>query len=110
MKNAKEVFRDILISCQTNCVLKIKLKGVDNPIITAVDRVSKKTIILKPTCLYGYTLPKRSISLTDIETVTRYHTHFNHPLFEKLRYIKNNISDLRRNFGSFGEQQSAQII
>jgi hypothetical protein len=110
MKNSKEIFRDILISCQTNCVLKIKLKGLDNPIITAVDRVTHKTIILKPTCLYGYTLAKRSISLTDIESVTRYNTLFNHPLFEKLRYIKNNISDLRRNFGSFTDQRSAHII
>lgn len=106
MKTAKEILQDILISAETKCVLKIKLKGVENPVITAVERVGKNRIILKLTCLYGYTLEKRSISLTDIEAVTRYKTRFNHPLFEKLRFIRNNISDIRRNFGSLNERQA----
>lgn len=106
MKTAKEIFQDILISAATNCVLKIKLKGIKNPVITAVDRVTKQRIILKPTCLYGYALKNRSISLPEIESVTRYRTQFNHPLFEKLRYIRTNISDIRRNFGSLDERQT----
>jgi hypothetical protein len=98
MRSKKDIFGDILLSAQTNCVLKIKLRNVVNPVITAVDKVSKNKIVLKPTCLYGYKIKKRTLTLLDIEAVTRYRTNFNSPLFEKLRYIKNNISSIRKNF------------
>lgn len=110
MKTTKEILRDILISAETSCVVKIKLKGVKNPVITAVERVEKKKIVLKPTCLYGYTLAKRTITLAEIESLTRYKTLFNHPLFERLRFIKNNIVEIRKNFGSFNEQQITGTI
>lgn len=97
MKTKKEIFRDILMSAETNCVLKIKLKNVPNPVITAVEKVQKNKIILKPTCLYGYKLKKSAITLLEIEGITRYKTHFDSPLFEKLRYIKNNIPGLEQN-------------
>jgi hypothetical protein len=97
MKTKKEVLRDILFSAQTNCVLKIKIRGMDNPVITAVDRVSKNKILLKPTCLYGYALSKREVTLLEIDAVTRYKTYFNHPIFENIRFIKNNLIDLRKN-------------
>lgn len=106
MKTSKEIFKDILISAQTNCVLKIKLKNLENPVITAVDHLSKNKIVLKPTCLYGYRLKKRNISLAEIESVTRYQTQFNHPLFEKLRFIKNNIADLRKSLDTFSQEPS----
>jgi len=105
MKSKKEIFRDILISAQTNCVLKIKLKGARNPVITAVDRVDKNMITLKRTCLYGFELEKRTITLLEIENVTRCRTKFDNPIFEKLRYIKNNISAIRQNFGDFDKNR-----
>lgn len=98
MRTKKDIFGDILQSAQTNCVLKIKLRNAENPVITAVEKVSKNKIVLKPTCLYGYKIKKRTLTLLDIESVTRYRTNFNNPLFEKLRYIKNNISRIRKNF------------
>ncbi|MEX2232883.1 MAG: hypothetical protein WD824_12020 [Cyclobacteriaceae bacterium] len=106
MKSKKEIFKDILMSAQTNCVLKIKLIGDPNPVITAVDRVEKNKITLKPTCLYGYKIKKRAITLLEIESVIRYKTYYNHPLFEKMRFIKNNISYIRKNFGALNEQSS----
>lgn len=104
MKSKKEIFRDILLSAETSCVLKIKLHNVSNPIITAVDTVQKGKIVLKATCLYGYKLRKRTITLPEIEAVTRYKTNFDSPLFEKLRFIKNNISAIRHNFKSFDQE------
>jgi hypothetical protein len=109
MKSKKEIFKDILISAQTDCVLKIKLVNHANPVITAVDHISKNKIVLKPTCLYGYKLKKRNITLLEIGQVTRYKTQFNHPLFEKLRFIKNNISQIRRNIGSFADEPSGVL-
>lgn len=106
MKTAKEIIRDLLISAQTNSVLKIQLKGVKNPVITAVESVGRKRILLKPTCLYGYALKKRSIALADIVNVVRYKTRFNNPMFEKLRFIRKNISNIRQNFGSVNEPQA----
>ena len=103
MKSKKDIFKDILISAQTGSVLKIKLRDSETPVITAVDHISRNKIVLKPTCLYGYPLRKRNITLLEIESVIRYKTHFNHPLFERLRFIKNNISAIRRNFGSLNE-------
>lgn len=109
MKTAKEIFRDILISAQTNCVLKIKLKDSEKPMITAVEKVGKKRIVLKPTCLYGYELEKRYITLPEIETVKRYKTQFDNPLFERMRFIKNNISKVRRSFGSLNEPSTGYL-
>ena len=106
MKTKKEIFKDILMSAQTGSVIKIKLRDTENPLITAVDHISKNRIVLKPTCLYGYRLKKRNITLLEIESVILYKTHFHHPLFEKLRFIKNNISELRKNFGTLHEDAS----
>jgi hypothetical protein len=104
MKSKKEIFRALLLSAKTSCVLKIKLQNVPNPIITAVEKVEKRKIILKPTCLYGYVLRERSIHLHEIEGVTRYKTNFDNPLFVKLRFIKNNISAMRHNLEGFGQE------
>ena len=109
MKTKKEIFKDILISAQTNCVLKIKLRDQANPVITAVDHISKNKIVLKQTCLYGYKLNKRDITLLEIESVERYKTQFNHPLFEKLRYIKNNLSHIKQNFGGFRQRRAPDL-
>lgn len=100
MKSKKEIFKDILLSAETDCVLKIKLKNIKNPIITAVDRVIQNKIILKQTCLYGYRLRKRTITLLEVESVSRYHAQYNHPMFVKMRFIKNHIGELRNNFES----------
>ena len=109
MKTTKEILKDVLFSAQTHCVLKINLKNTPNPVITAVERVNQNEIVLKPTCLYGYPLKKRTVRLTEIEGVTRYRTSFHHPLFEKLRFIKNNISGIRNNFQAFKQDSSGML-
>lgn len=104
MKPAKQIFKEILASAETNCVLKIKLRREKNPVITAVEKVMKNQIILKPTCLYGYEIKKRTIALTDIETVTRYRTSFDNPMFARLRFIRNNIGAIRKDFTAISRQ------
>lgn len=109
MKTKMEIFGDILISSRTGCVLKIKLRNQKNPVITAVDSVLAKKIVLKPTCLYGYRIEKRVVSLSEIENVTRYEARFDHPLFEKVRFIKDNLRQIRRTFGMNGQHPSALL-
>lgn len=109
MKSKKEILEDILKSAESNCVLKIKLRNVPNPVITAVEKVGKNKITLKPTCLYGYEIEKRDITLTEIESVKRYNTRFNNPLFEKLRFIRSNISTIRQNFKDFDKNPEALL-
>lgn len=103
MEDGGEILKDIIISAETGCVVKLKLKEFVNPVITAVESVSGNTIILKPTCLYGYPLKKRNVRLSDIEQIKRYRTYFNHPLFERIRFIKSNISSVRKNLRSFSK-------
>lgn len=100
MKSRKEILQDLIASEQTNCVLKIKLKNARNPVITAVDRITNKKIVLKPTCLYGYRLRKRNITMVEIESVVRYKTRFDNPLFMRLRFIRSNIPWLRHNLSA----------
>ena len=109
MKTKNDILNDVLLSAKTHCVLKIKLKNVPNPVITAVEKVNENEILLKPTCLYGYELKKRAITLPEIEEVKRYKTNFHSPLFEKLRFIKNNISEIRKNFGHIKEAPSGMF-
>ena len=104
MTTRSTILDDIQHSAETNSVLKIKLKNVANPLITAVEKVEDKQIILKPTCLYGYEIAKRSIDLSDIESVSRHKTRFNHPVFERLRFIRKHISEIRNNFEGFSDQ------
>lgn len=94
--------KDLRVSAETGCVLKFNLRDEKNPVITAVEKVFKSRILLKPTCLYGYPLRKRSISLQDIEAITRYKTSFDNPLFQKLRFVRNNIVAIRKNIGPVG--------
>ena len=102
MNFRKEFLSDIQASAETGCVLKLKLKDAKNPVITAIDKISEDRIVLKPTCLYGYPLEKRMVALSEIESVKRFKTHFDSPLFTKLRFIKNNISELRKSFKDLG--------
>lgn len=91
-----EILNDILISAQTGCVVKLTLRHEKNPVITAVDKVAGDKIRLKRTCLYGYKLKSRQVALQDIETIQRYKTLFDAPLFTHLRFVKNNIGQMRR--------------
>jgi len=105
MEAGGEMMKDMVVSAETGCVVKLKLKDITNPVITAVESINDNAIVLKPTCLYGYPLKKRNITLADIEHVKRYKTYFNHPLFERIRFVKNNISSVRKNLELLGKPQ-----
>ncbi|HEY0741844.1 MAG TPA: hypothetical protein VGD40_10290 [Chryseosolibacter sp.] len=62
-------------------VLKMKVKGIDNPVIGTVDRiVGKSEIILKPYTLYGEKLTTRVIKIANIEKLVKVHLHYSHLL------------------------------
>jgi hypothetical protein len=109
MNTSNATLSDLQASADTGCVLKIKLRDVKNPVITAVDKLVNDDIVLKPTCLYGYPLEKRMITFEDIESVKRYKTYFDSPLFTKLRFIKNNISALRTRITTLGGERSERF-
>lgn len=104
MESSKEILSHIQASAETGCVLKLELKDAKNPVITAIDKISEDQIVLKPTCLYGYPLEKRMVALSEIESVKRFKTQFDSPLFAKLRFIKNNISELKNSFKVLGSE------
>jgi hypothetical protein len=67
-------------------VLKMKVKGIDNPIIGTVDRIIGKTeIILKPYTLYGEKLSQTIIKISKIEKIVKVHLHYSHFLLPVAR-------------------------
>lgn len=62
-------------------VLKMKVKGIENPIIGTVDRIVGKTeIILKPYTLYAEKLSNTVIKISNIERLVKVHLHYSHLL------------------------------
>lgn len=108
MKRKKEILDDLITSAQTGCVLKMKLRNEKNPVITAVHKVVGNKIELKPTCLYGFQIKTPTITLPDIETITRYKICFDAPLFAQLRFVKNNIGQMRKSPGTRDETPLAR--
>ena len=67
-------------------VLKMKVKGIENPIIGTVDRIIGKTaIIMKPYTLYGEKLTNTVISIANIEKLVKLHLHYSHLLLPMTR-------------------------
>lgn len=67
-------------------VIKMKVKGIENPIIGAVDRiVGKSEIILKPYTLYGEKLSHTVIRISNIEKLVKVHLHYSHLLLPMTR-------------------------
>jgi hypothetical protein len=61
-------------------VLKMKVKGIENPIIGTVDRLSKSEIVLKPYTLYAEKLAHTVIKIATIEKIVKVHLHYSHLL------------------------------
>ena len=62
-------------------VLKMKVKGIENPIIGTVDRIiGKSEIVLKPYTLYGEKLSTTVIKISKIERLVKVHLHYSHLL------------------------------
>lgn len=67
-------------------VLKMKIKGIENPIIGTVDRiVGKSEIVLKPYTLYGEKLSTTVIKISKIEKLVKVHLHYSHLLLPMTR-------------------------
>ena len=71
-------------------VLKMKVKGIENPIIGTVDRiVGKSEIVLKPYTLYGEKLSTTVIKISKIERLVKVHLNYGHLLLPMTRPQQN---------------------
>jgi hypothetical protein len=84
-------------------VLKMKVKGIENPIIGTVDKVvGKAEIILKPYTLYGEKLTTTVIKISSIERLVKVHLHYSHLLLPMTRpqqtfsRVKKPVKNVRR--------------
>jgi hypothetical protein len=83
-------------------VLKIKVKGIENPIIGTVDRIiGKSEIVLKPYTLYGEKLTTTVIKIARIERLVKVHLHYSHLLLpmrppQNLTPVKRPARTIRR--------------
>lgn len=108
MKTSRnEILGELLLSEKADNVLSIKLRDHARPFLTSVDKVLLDKILLQPTCIYGYPLHRRTITLVEIESVTRYNVSFSSPIFERIRQIKDNIRNMRDNIDRINERRFA---
>lgn len=81
-----ELFHVLRESERDLTVLKMKVKGFENPIIGTVDRIIGKTeLILKPYTLYGEKIAQTLIQISKIERLVKVHLHYSHLLLPMSR-------------------------
>lgn len=67
-------------------VLKMKVKGIESPIIGTVDRiVGKSEVVMKPYTLFGEKLSTTVIKISRIERIVKVHLHYSHLLLPMTR-------------------------
>jgi hypothetical protein len=78
-------------------VVKMKVKGIENPIIGTVDRiVGKSEIIMKPYTLYGEKLLTTVIKISRIERLVKVHLHYSHLLLPPMKRPQQKFTDARK--------------
>jgi hypothetical protein len=78
-------------------VVKMKVKGIENPIIGTVDRiVGKSEIIMKPYTLYGEKLSTTVIKISRIERLVKVHLHYSHLLLPPMTRPQQKFTDARK--------------
>ncbi|HEY0652400.1 MAG TPA: hypothetical protein VGD65_04690 [Chryseosolibacter sp.] len=75
-----ELFHVLRESERDLTVLKMKVKGIENPIIGTVDRLGKTEIVLKPYTLYAEKLLHTVVPIAKIEKIVKVHLHYSHLL------------------------------
>lgn len=75
-----ELFHVLRESERDLTVLKMKVKGIENPIIGTVDRLNKAEIVLKPYTLYAEKLVHTVIQISKIQKIVKVHLHYSHLL------------------------------
>jgi hypothetical protein len=99
MKNYELILRDLFKSKSTGNVISLKLKGYSKKILTAVQDVkANRIVVLNPISVYGSQLEESIFHLEDIENSRVYSARYHDPIYVRIRELKNNIDQIRKNF------------
>lgn len=92
--NAKASKENILMDSLLNgTAVSLLVKHFQSPILTVVlgmdpAHSSQRKISIPPLTLYGNPVDKTEISFDEIESVTRLHVPYDHPVYARVRKIK----------------------
>jgi hypothetical protein len=89
------MLKELRNSEKTGRVVRIRLRKKRKVLVTAVQEVNSRVITVKAFTLYGRTIPNRTILMEEIESVRSFNSHFDDPMFVKLRDLKNSIRKIR---------------
>lgn len=89
-----ELLHDLRESEQEQTVIKIKVKGIDKPIVAAVDRITSTTVVLKPLTLFGERLETTTIPLIHIEKLVKFHLRYQQGIFPVMKRDSSGVANI----------------
>ncbi|HYG04017.1 MAG TPA: hypothetical protein VD927_16340 [Chryseosolibacter sp.] len=99
MRNSYDkMLKDLFRSKESGNVVAFKVKGNEKTVLTAVDDVrANRIIVLNPVSVYGVPIEESVLHLEDIENIRVYNARYTDPIYVRIRELKNNIDQIRRN-------------
>jgi hypothetical protein len=97
-KSYEQILMDLFKSKRTGNVISVKVKGTAKTLLTSVQDVRGNRIIkLNPVSVYGTTIEDCVLHVEDIEVCKVYNARYNDPIYVRIRELKNNIDQIRKN-------------
>jgi hypothetical protein len=98
MKCYDKILKDLFKSITHGNIVALKLKGVEKNVLTSVKEIRANSIvILNPITVYGSQLDYSVLFVEDIQDVRLYKARYSDPVYVRIRELKNNIDEIRRN-------------
>lgn len=98
LKSYEQILKDLFRSKSSGNVVALKIKGTEKTVLTSVQEVKgNRIVVLNPVSVYGAQLDDSILHVEDIETVRVYNARYTDPIYVRIRELKNNIDQIRRN-------------
>lgn len=97
-KSYEKILSDLFKSKSSGNVIAVKVKGNEKTILTSVQEVKgNRIVVLNPVSVYGSQIDESVLHLEDIEMLRVYNARYTDPIYVRIRELKNNIDQIRRN-------------
>jgi hypothetical protein len=97
-KPYNQIIADLFKSKSRGNIVALKVKGSDKQLLTAVNEVKGNCIVvLNPVSVYGSPIDDAIFHVEDIESIKVYNALYTDPVYVRIRELKNNIDQIRKN-------------
>lgn len=97
-KSYNQIIADLFKSKSRGNIVSLKVKGSDKQLLTTVNEVKGNCIvILNPVSVYGAPIDEAVFHIEDIESLKVYSALYSDPVYVRIRELKNNIDQIRKN-------------